>query len=200
MSQPSLGETKQRILVLLLDGETTAESLASKLSVNLSVARRHLEDMVAQNLVASHFKKTGLGRPSKLYSVSADGRAMISSKYDLVAELLTMAIEKDLGPEKSKRLYDSAGHVLANTIRPVTNMDALLSALAEFGFQPEERKEGKNLLIISKNCPILKLAKKYPTLTCDSFHTIFLRQALKRPQVKLKQAIARGASECVHEY
>ncbi|MDE1853452.1 MAG: ArsR family transcriptional regulator [Thaumarchaeota archaeon] len=200
MSQSSLGETKQRILVILLDGETTAETLASKLSMNLSVARRHLEDMAAQNLVTSYFKKSGRGRPGKLYSVSPDGRARISSKYDLVAELLTMAIEKDLGPEKTKRLYDSAGHVLANSVGRVPGVDALLPALTEFGFQPEARKEGDGQLIISKNCPILKLAKKYPTLTCDTFHTVFLRQALKRPQVKLRQALARGAPECVHEY
>ena len=185
---------------MLLDGETTAELLASKLSMNLSVARRHLEDMVAQNLVTSYFKKTGRGRPSKLYSISPEGRGMVSSKYDLVAELLTMAMEKDLSLGKSKSLYDSAGRILAKSVGPVTGVDSILPVLAEFGFQPQARKEGSSQLIISKNCPILKLAKKYPTLTCDTFHTVFLRQALNRPSVKLRAAIARGAPECIHEF
>ncbi len=199
MSQPSLGETKQRILVILLDGETTAELLASKLFMNTSVARRHLEDMVARNLVTSYFKKTGRGRPSKLYLISPEGRGLISSKYDLVAELLTMAIEKDFAG-KSTMLYDSAGRVLAKSVGRVSGVDPLLPVLAGFGFQPEARKEGNSQQIISKNCPILKLAKMYPTLTCDTFHTVFLRQTLNRPGVKLKAAIARGAPECIHEY
>ena len=184
---------------MLLDGEMTAEAVSSRLEMNLSVARRHLEDMVAQNLVVSSFKRMKRGRPSKLYSISADGRSMVSSKYDRIAELLTMALEKDFGPQRSKELYASAGRVLADSSSLFGDAESLLPALTDFGFQPELRREGKRQLIISKNCPVLKLAKKYPTLTCDTFHTVFLRQALIRPNVKLRQAIARGAIECVHE-
>jgi predicted ArsR family transcriptional regulator len=72
--------------------------------------------------------------------------------------------------------------------------------LADFGFQPDLRRTGKTQLIISKNCPILKLAKKYPELTCDTFHTVFLRDSLDKEGIALKQAIARGAKECIHEY
>lgn len=199
-SQASLGDTKQRILLLLLDGATTAEELASKLTMNLSVVRRHLEDLASQNLVESNFRRKGKGRPSKYYSISVEGRGMISSKYDLVGELLTMAIAKDEGKSKSKELYESAGRILAATTRELKDSDSLLAALSDFGFQPQLRKEGKSELIISKNCPILKLAKKYPELTCDAFHTAFLRGALNKPEIVLRQAIARGAAECIHLY
>ena len=199
LSQQSLGETKQKILVLLLDGETTAESLSSRLSMNLSVVRRHLENMTAQGLVASSFRRTGRGRPSKMYSISLEGRSRVSSRYDLVADLLTMAIERDLSAEKSKSLYASAGRILAASTGKRETVESLLPLLADFGFQPEARKEGKKQLIVSKNCPILKLAKKYPSLTCDTFHTVFVREALGEPSVSLRQAIARGAAECIHE-
>ena len=199
MSQPSLGETKQRILVLLLDGETTTEALAGKLKINLSVVRRHLEEMVAQSLVTSSFKRAGRGRPTRVYSISLEGRTAVSSRYDLVADLLTMAAEKNIGPEKSKQLYVDAGRLLAEgTHRPAT-AEKLLPALSDFGFQPELRNEGRRQLLISKNCPIIKLAQKHPTLTCDTFHTIFLREALGKQRIELRQAIARGASECIHE-
>jgi predicted ArsR family transcriptional regulator len=199
-AQNNLGETKQRLLLQLLDGPTTAEKLASKLSMNLSVIRRHLEDLASQDLVESTFKRTGRGRPGKYYSISVDGRGRISSKYDLVAELLTMAMVKDEGRSKSRELYESAGQVLAATVGEPKGPESWRAALNEFGFQPQMRKEGKSELVISRNCPILKLSMKYPELVCDAFHTAFLRGTLSKPNVVLRQAIARGAAECIHAY
>jgi predicted ArsR family transcriptional regulator len=89
---------------------------------------------------------------------------------------------------------------LANGAGDIGGAEALLPVLADFGFQPELRNEGRKQLTISKNCPIIKLAQKHPILTCDTFHTIFLREALKKPRVELRQEIARGAPECVHEF
>jgi len=200
MSQQSLGETKKRILVLLLDGETTAELLSTKLGMNMSVVRRHLEEMASQNLVASSFKRAGRGRPSRLYSISLDGRTVVSSKYDLIADLLTTVAEKDLGGETSEQLYSSAGRLLAKSVGEKESSEAMLPVLADFGFQPELRNEGRKQLIISKNCPIIKLAEKHPNLTCDTFHTIFLRETLRKPRIELKQDLARGASECIHQF
>ena len=198
-TQSSLGETKHIILVLLLDGESTGEGLAQRLDMNLSVVRRHLDDMAANKLVGSSFRREGRGRPRKYYSIAAEGRNRISAKYDLVADLLTMAIAKDMGPGKARDLFGSAARVLATGTGKQENANSLLPALNDFGFQPQLRKEGKKELIISRNCPILKLAQKYPELTCDTFHTIFLREVLNRPRVTLRQAIARGATECIHE-
>jgi predicted ArsR family transcriptional regulator len=199
VEQTPLGETKQRILVLLLDGQTTAESLASRTGMNLSVVRRHLEDMVAQNLVDSAFRRTGRGRPSKLYSITVEGRTVVSSKYDLVADLLTMAAQRDLSQEKTLELYATAGRILAAGAGKHDSPRTLLPLLADLGFQPELRKEVSKQFLVSKNCPVLKLAQKYPILTCDTFHTVFLKEALGGHEVTLIQDIARGASECKHE-
>jgi predicted ArsR family transcriptional regulator len=199
-AQTSLGETKQRILLLLLDGATTAEKLASKLKMNLSVIRRHLDDLELHNLVESTFKRMGRGRPSKYYSISTEGRGMIASRYDLVAELLTKAMDKDEGRAKSKEVYVSAGQILAATVGELKDPESLRVVLEEFGFQPQLKKEGNNELIVSKNCPFIKLAETHPELTCDAFHTAFLREVLKRPEVVLRQTIARGAAVCLHAY
>jgi predicted ArsR family transcriptional regulator len=198
-AQHPLGETKHRILLELLDGATTAETLAYDLAMNFSVIRRHLDDLASQNLVESTFKRTGRGRPSKYYTISTDGRGRVSSRYDLVAELLTMAIEKEKGRPKSRKLFESAGRVLAS-VEELRGAESLPAVLDEFGFQPQFRKEGENELILSKNCPFLKLAMKHPELTCDALHTSFLREVLNKPQLVLRQTIARGAAECIHSY
>ena len=200
MGRANLGESKQKILRLLLDGETTAQELASRMGMNLSVVRRHLDDMVGLKLVGSSFKRMGRGRPIKLYSISAEGRTEVSAMYDLVADLLTIAARKDLGNEKSVALYRSAGEVLAGSVGKSEDPGSLMPVLTDFGFQPELRKSAEKQLIISKNCPILKLAKAYPELTCDVFHTVFLHKSLSGGGIVLKQAIARGAKECIHEY
>ncbi|HEV2138516.1 MAG TPA: ArsR family transcriptional regulator [Nitrososphaerales archaeon] len=200
VTQTSLGETKHRILLQLLEGPSTAQNLASKLALNMSVIRRHLDDLASQDLVESTFKRAGRGRPSKHYSISVEGRGKISSRYDLVAEFLTMAIENDEGKPKSRELYESAGQILAGTVGQPKGPETLRVALDEFGFEPQMRKEGKIELVISRNCPILKLSKKYPELVCEAFHTAFLSEALKKPNVVLRQAIARGATECIHAY
>jgi predicted ArsR family transcriptional regulator len=86
------------------------------MSMNMSVVRRHLEDMVARGLVESSFKRTGRGRPGKFYAITSDGRSMISSRYDWVADLLTMAAQEELGVQESAELYRTAGEMLASNI------------------------------------------------------------------------------------
>ena len=194
-----LGQTKYSILLLLLGGETTAEDLATQLGMNLSVVRRHLEDMAADKFVNSTFKNKGSGRPSKYYSITLDGRGRISAKYDLVLDLLTTAMMESLGAEKAKAIFASAARMLTENVGRRENTHSLLPVLSDLGFQPQLRREGSKDLIISKNCPFAKLATEFPELTCDTFHTIFLREVLDRPRIALRQTIATGAMECIHE-
>jgi len=194
-----LGQTKYSILLLLLGGETTAEDLASQLGMSLSVVRRHLEDVTAAKLVNSSFKSAGSGRPSKYYSITLEGRSRISHKYDLVLDLLTMAMMKNMGTEKTKATFASAARMLTENVGRRENVNSLLPVLSDLGFQPQLRREGSKDLIISNNCPFAKLATKYPELTCDTLQTVFLREVLKRPRIALRQTIGRGAMECVHE-
>jgi predicted ArsR family transcriptional regulator len=194
-----LGQTKYSILLLLLGGETTAEDLASQIGMNLSVVRRHLEDMMADKLVDSSFKSAGSGRPSKYYSITLEGRSRVSAKYDLILELLTTVMMKDLGNDKTRTLFASAARMLTEKVGRRENVESLLQVLDDLGFQPQLRREGSKDLIISKNCPFAKLAIKFPEMTCDTLHTDFLREVLDRPRITLRQSIPRGAMECIHE-
>jgi predicted ArsR family transcriptional regulator len=194
-----LGQTKYSILILLLGGETTADDVASRLGLNLSVVRRHLEDMVTDKLVGASFRIKGSGRPSKHYSITLDGRGRISAKYDLILDILTMAMMESIGAEKTKAIFASAARILTENVGRRENINSVLPILSDLGFEPQLRKEGREDLIISKNCPFAKLAMEYPELACDTLHTIFLREVLDRPGITLRQTIARGAMECIHE-
>jgi predicted ArsR family transcriptional regulator len=194
-----LGQTKYSILLLLLGGETTADDLASRLGMNLSVVRRHLEDMLIEKQVDASFRIKGSGRPSKHYSITLEGRGRISAKYDLLLNILTMAMTESIGTEKTKAIFASAARMLTENAGRRENINSVLPVLSDLGFEPELRKEGREDLIISKNCPFAKLAMEYPELACDTLHTVFLREVLERPNITLRQTIARGATECIHE-
>jgi predicted ArsR family transcriptional regulator len=167
--------------------------------MNLSVVRRHLEDMAGDELVNSSFRTAGRGRPSKHYSITLEGRSRISAKYDLILDLLATVMMKDIGTKKTKSIFASAATMLTENVGRRESMNSLLPVLSDLGFQPELKREGSKDLIISRNCPFAKLATKYPEMTCDTLHTVFLSEVLDRPRIILSQSIARGAVECVHE-
>src|SRR5262245_43638767 len=126
MQQTSpLGDTKYQLLLFLLDGESTAEGLTKRLAMNLSVIRRHLDDMAAKGLIESSSRRGGRGRPSKYYRITVEGRAAISAKYDVVIALLTAAMTKDVGPEKAREFFETAGGLLAEATGERANPDSL---------------------------------------------------------------------------
>lgn len=118
----------------------------------------------------------------------------------MFVDLLTIAMTEDIGSSASKNLYESVGQMLATNSGELKDSNSLLRTLDGFGFQPQLRRDDGKDLIISRNCPILKLAMKFPELTCDAFHTVFLRELLGKQELLLGQTMARGAPECVHRY
>lgn len=167
--------------------------------MNLSVVRRHLEGMLTEKLVDASFRIKGSGRPSKHYAITLEGRGRISAKYDLLLDILTRAMTESFGAEKTKATFASAARILTENVGRRENINSVLPVLSDLGFEPQLRKEGSEDLIISKNCPFAKLAMEHPELACDTLHTVFLREVLDRPNITLRQTIATGAMECIHE-
>jgi predicted ArsR family transcriptional regulator len=63
-----LGETKGRILELLLQGYKTAAEVGDKMQIQKSAVRVHLESLQTQRLVKSYFKIEQYGRPRRYMS------------------------------------------------------------------------------------------------------------------------------------
>ena len=60
------GETKEKVLELLLDGPKSAGEVAEKLQIQKSAARVHLESLQSSQAVRSKFKIEKMGRPKKV--------------------------------------------------------------------------------------------------------------------------------------
>lgn len=192
-------EAKVALLRLLLRGESTAESLASKSQSHVSVIRRHLDELKARGLVDTRLEKEPRGRPRIVYLLTIDGREIFFAKYPLLLHSICQSSIQDRGFDDAKKLLASAGEHVARENGAPKKMGPLIQFLRETGFQPELRTEDKLQLIVSKNCPILRTATEFPELICDTFHTVLLEKMVGSEPILLRQAISRGATECIHE-
>jgi predicted ArsR family transcriptional regulator len=184
---------------MLLKGEATAEGLALKSQSHVSVIRRHLDELRADGLIQTRLEKEGRGRPRIVYSLTIDGREVFFAKYALLLHSICQAAIQDTGVENAKKILDLAGQHLARENGAPKKISSVIQFFRENGFQPELRSEGQLQLVVSKNCPILRTASEFPELICDTFHTVLLRKMVGTDSITLRQAISRGAKECIHE-
>jgi predicted ArsR family transcriptional regulator len=70
----NVGETKERILELLLGGSKSAGEIADRVQIQRSAARVHLESLRSFGAVRSKFKIEKMGRPKKVYELTEKGR------------------------------------------------------------------------------------------------------------------------------
>ena len=194
-----LPEAKVSLLRMLLKGESTAEDLASKSESHVSVIRRHLDHLKARGLVATKFEKEGRGRPTIIYSLTIEGREIFYAKYPLLLHAICQSSIQNTGVEAAKKLLQSAAQHLATENGAPKKMSAVIQFFRENGFQPEQRTEDHLQVVVSKNCPILRTATEFPELICDTFHTELLEKMAGTEPILLRQAISRGAKECIHE-
>jgi predicted ArsR family transcriptional regulator len=155
---------------------------AAELDVPRSVAAFHLDKLVDAGVAEVRFERTsgrqgpGAGRPSKLYRrVDNEVAASIPERsYDLAGLMLTTAIseatETRVPVDEALTTTASAfGHELGELAAGAAadaagrdRRDAVMSVLAEHGYEPE----GDGDDIVLRNCPFHRLAEAHRALVC----------------------------------
>lgn len=194
-----LPRTKRSVLQMLLEGEASTATLAARARIHESVVRRHLEELVASGLVVSRSDRAARGRPRTLYSLTVDGRDTFYAKYDLVVDALARATTQSKGSAVTRARFVEAAKTIAADAGAPKSSESSITFLREMGFAPELRKQGSRNLVVSHNCPILRTAAKYPQFACEAFHSNLLSELLGLVTVSLRQTMATGAPECIHE-
>ena len=212
----NLGDTKERILELLLEKPLTSSEIAEKLKIQKSAVRTHLESLQSEKAVTSYFKMNveGLGRPGKVYQLTHSGRELFVRKYDEVLYLLLNKIMKKNGKNELLKIVESITDDIAddtrNKMQKLGNADNLHDKLKRFniisnemGFMSDINKEDDgSLSVISKNCILHKLALTNQDIICHGLHNRLIAQSLKGNKsdvnVQLKDCIALGNDFCKH--
>jgi DeoR family transcriptional regulator, suf operon transcriptional repressor len=210
------GDTKQRILEILLEGPMSLGEITSKLQIQKSAVRVHLESLQAEKAVESHFKIERLGRPRKIYRLTENGRELFPRRYDLVLSLMLKKINDTNGQEHTKKLIESVADDIAASIRyeieksgSLGNFEESLKILNSvsnhMGFASSISKEDDNKFSIqSKNCILHKVAVSHQNIICHGLHDRMIIKSLhgseKKPgfNLELKECIALGDSFSRH--
>lgn len=175
----SFGDPTRRSLFLYLREHPglTANELAEHCGVHANVIRHHLERLMAAGYVRSvEVRRSGVGRPAKVYEVAADDLALDGSprRDALLVALLERALEM-LGPDAAEDMAQDVGErygrTLAESFTPSDSarsarsaMAAVADVLTAHGFAARAEELNGCSSVVSECCPFGDAATHHPVL------------------------------------
>lgn len=202
---PLLGDTRTRIVTLLLDGPRTAGELSRTLRIQVSATRKHLERLRSLEIVDGRFERSGPGRPKKVFALTDAGRELFPRHYDEVLNALVSEIAVEHGEAAARRTLHRVADGFARAAVPEPGADRkglrqLEDGLRELGFEPSIAEKGRECTITSRNCPILRTAKLHRELVCAGLHAHLIETATGGKDVLRGRWIVDGDSICTHTF
>ena len=211
----TIGETKERILDLLLDGSKSASEVAERLQIQKSAARVHLESLQSLRAARSKFKIEKMGRPKKVYELTEKGREFFPRKYDLFLNLVLEKIAGKKGEGEAREIIESIAEDIASGIRAKIDknnhhahdlehsLKIINDASNQMGFASSLGRDEKDnsLYIQSKNCILHKVASNNQDMICHGLHDKIISKSLEGNsdvRIELKECMALGNEYCRH--
>jgi DeoR family transcriptional regulator, suf operon transcriptional repressor len=211
----TVGETKERILELLLGGSKSAGEVAESLRIQKSAARVHLETLQSLRAVRSKFKIEKMGRPKKVYELTEKGREFFPRKYDLFLNLVLDKIAGKKGEAEAREIIESIAEDIASGIRAKIDknnhhphdleqsLKIINDATNQMGFASSLEREEKDssFYIQSKNCILHKIASNNQDMICHGLHDKIISKSLEGNsdvRIELKECMALGNEYCRH--
>ena len=210
------GETKEKILEMLLDGPKSSVEIADTLKIQKSAIRSHLESLQSEKAVTSHFKLNieRMGRPRRVYELTEGGRELFTRKYEEILSLILKKISEISGQEELRKIVESIADEIAADIKYKIQKNGkindfnekirILNLISdEMGFISSLTKdEDGSFYITSKNCILHKIALKNQDIICHSLHDRIIKKSLEGEnldvKVELKDCIALGNNFSKH--
>ncbi len=200
-----MADTKDQLLRHLLNGPATASDLADKAGISTTAARRHAEDLTEEGHVSPFFRQEGIGRPSKHYEITEEGRERFPRSYDVAAEHLIQAVLDHHGEEGLEDTMHAVAQNLAKDLEDKIPPEASLqervqatSALLEdLGFPTHLERHEDRWVLVRRDCIFLKLARKHRDAVCQDLDTTLLENLLGA-EVSLDGCLPDGQGTCRH--
>ncbi|HXP73832.1 MAG TPA: metalloregulator ArsR/SmtB family transcription factor [Stellaceae bacterium] len=201
-----LSPTADRLLGLIKRrGPQRAGDLGRALGVTAEAARQQLVQLAEAGLVAPESQKRGVGRPFRLWSLTAAGHARFPDTHAELTVQLIDAIRNEFGDGALDRLIESRQDDIRRAYRlaleGARTLGARVARLAEIrareGYMAEWRKDGDDFLLLEHHCPICTAATACQGF-CRSELDIF-RDALGRDAVVERvEHLLAGARRCAY--
>ncbi|WP_328945278.1 transcriptional regulator [Streptomyces sp. NBC_00250] len=198
--------TRNRVARSILDhGPSTVADLAGRLRLTQAAVRRHLDSLVAENVVEAREQRVygtrARGRPAKIFALTDCGRDAFDQSYDSLAVEALRWIERNAGGEAAVAAFARDRiEAQADTYRqaveavdPTQRTEALAKALTADGYAATARNAPVGEQLCQHHCPVAHVAEQYPQL-CEAETEFFSR--LLGTHVQRLATIAHGDGVC----
>ncbi len=179
--------TRARIARLIMEnGPVTAAGLSTRLSLTPAAVRRHLDNLLADNMIETRTARRpasrGRGRPAKLFAITDVGRGAFEHAYDDLATSALRFLAEVAGPGCGRRVRPQAGGGPGAAVQPGgraplprgLQVQALAEALSADGYAasasgaPGGSAAGSGgEQLCQHHCPVAHVAAEFPQL-CEA--------------------------------
>lgn len=187
-------------LAIKMDGIDTAPGLARILGVSYEAVRKELILMSNCDLI---YPKDGVpagGRASRTWALTVKGKHLFPKDYDVILDEILFVLTSQKSKKVLIKLLQQLASNRADKILKKSQTEGLAAALAGLYRDSDEFIEIKNVnkrvVIIEKNCPILKTALAYPAICSTT--TNALSKTFDQQVVRVEK-FQSGHSRCVFE-
>jgi predicted ArsR family transcriptional regulator len=204
--------TRARIARLIMEnGPVTAAGLSTRLNLTPAAVRRHLDNLLADNMIETRTARRpasrGRGRPAKLFAITDVGRGAFGHAYDDLATNALRFIAEIAGPHAVTEFARRQVADLEERYRPVVaaasvqaRVQALAEALSADGYAASASRApdgggaaGGGEQLCQHHCPVAHVAAEFPQL-CEAETEAFGR--LLGTPVQRLATIAHGDGVC----
>lgn len=163
------GVTRLQILAELCGGRLTANEIAQDFGISGTAVRHHLRSLADDGLVHHSVERRGVGKPTHVYELTAEGHALLSKAYVPVLAVILDALATRHGEDGLAELLRAAGRSLAEGELPAAGSlrrkaDAAAEALEKLGALVRVVKQRGGYAIQGRCCPLAPLSPRFPAL------------------------------------
>ncbi len=198
--------TRNRVARSILDhGPSTVAELAGRLGLTQAAVRRHLDALVADDVVEAREQRVygarTRGRPAKVFALTDCGRDAFDQSYDKLAADALRWIQERFGGDEAvvafarARIAEQAAayREAIEAAAPEQRTEALAKALSADGYAATARSAPVGEQLCQHHCPVAHVAEKFPQL-CEAETEIFSQ--LLGTHVQRLATIAHGDGVC----
>lgn len=183
-----------------------ATQLAERLHLSPMAIRLHLYALQAERLVTYEEETRPVGRPAKLWRLTAAADRLFPEGYAELAQSLLGSIGKAFGKAGLNRLLairtrnqiDAYGRRMAGRTSLATRLRMLAAIRTEEGYMADVRRQGTGeYLLVENHCPICAAAAACTGL-CAGEREVFQAVLGQGISVTRTEHIVAGARRCAY--
>ncbi|AAT43695.1 helix-turn-helix transcriptional regulator [Picrophilus oshimae] len=174
MNDLMLGDTKNRILKLLIEKDMSTDELSRSLKINKNAVNEHIVVLERDGFIESYFIRKGSGRPKKYYKITEKGIELFPKKYAEFAYYLLMEIEEKFGQEKTSEIIADIARKMVSP-NGLEKLNEFIDTMNDLGYYAKLEIDGNKIRIIRHNCVFYDLAKGNKTI-CEPFEKAMLNK------------------------